>query len=294
VRARAHCAHIASLRDSTFRGYDAADAMRTATRTILPLLLLGAPALAAAQQAMPGLDLSSPARPATPPEVKSPARAAEPGTPLERAVGVPGESDAALEDRVKAVQLKGFLKRERFQLSLLVTPTLNDAFYQKLGVGGLLGYNFTEGFGIGLRGAYWFSFKTQYVQEGTWAFQGQLLQSQLYGTAMLDLLFTPVYGKFAWLGKSIVRFDAYAWLGGGLAWTATSGPPRDQGAHLAGELGVGIRFYPLEWLSLELAAGGTFYADQPDPALPAAIQKVVGLSVGGSLFFPTRFEYRTP
>jgi outer membrane beta-barrel protein len=294
VRARANCAHIASLRDSTFRGYDALDPMRTPTRTILPLLLLAAPLAAPAQQAMPGLDLSGPQKSQPSPSVKAPAAAAEPGTQLEKAVGVPGESDAALEDRVKAVQLKGFLKRERFQLTVFVAPSLNDAFYEKVGLGGQLAYNFTEGFALALRGAYWLSFKTQYVKQGAFAFQSQLLSSQLDGTAMLDLLYTPVYGKFAWLGKSIVRFDAFAMVGAGLAWSATSGPPRNQGPHLAGELGAGIRFYPLDWMSLELAVVGTFYADQTDPALPGSIQKVVGLSLGASFFFPTRFEYRTP
>lgn len=273
--------------------------MRTSTRTILSLLLLAAPLAAAGQQAMPGLDLSAPPkdRPAAqqPPAVKSPpAKVAEPGTPLEKAVGVPGESDATLEDRVKAVQLKGFLKRERFQLSVFVAPSLNDAFFEKVGLGGQLAYNLTDGFALALRGAYWLSFKTQYVKQGAFAFQSQLISSQLDGTAMFDLLYTPVYGKFAWLGKSIVRFDAYAMVGAGLAWSATSGPPRNQGPHLAGELGAGIRFYPLDWMSLEMALVGTFYADQMDPGLPGSIQKVVALSVGASFFFPLRFEYRTP
>ncbi len=262
----------------------------------LPLLLVALP-LATLAQERPGMDLSKPkaAPAATSPSEKSPTvtGAADPSA-LEKAVGVPGESDAALEDRVKAVQRKGFLKRNRFQLSIFAAPTLNDAFFQKVGVGGQLAYNIHDSFAVALRGAYWFSFKTQYVKIGAYAFQSQLLQSQLYWTGMADLIWTPVYGKFSWLGKSIVHFDAFVLAGGGVAWTATSTAPRNEGPHLAADLGAGIRFYPNDWLSLDLALVGTFYADQKAATLPASIQKVVALTVGVSFFLPTRFEYEHP
>jgi len=274
--------------------------MATHTRTIPLLLLLATPLAARAQQALPGLDLSTPAadRPAekpTPPVKPPPVKSTvEPGTALEKAVGVPGEADAALEDRVKAVQRKGFLKRGRWQLTALAAPSVNDAFYQKVGLGGQVAYNFNDSFALALRGTYWLSFKTQYVKQGAFAFQSQLLSSQLDGTGMVEFLYTPVYGKFAWMGKQIIRFDAWIQVGAGAAWSATSGAPRNEGAHLAGDLGGGIRFYPLDWMSLELGVLGTFYADQKDPALPGTIQKVVALTVGVSFFLPTRFEYYYP
>jgi len=270
--------------------------MRAPLRT-LSWLLVALP-LAVHAQEMPGLDLSSPAKDkgkvAAPSPTAKPAPAAEPGTPLEKAVGVPGEADAALEDRVKAVQRKGFIKQNRFQLTAFVAPTVNDAFYEKLGVGGMLAYNVQDSFAVALRGAYWFAFKSQYVKQGAFAFQSQLLSSQLYGTAMLDGIWSPVYGKFAWLGKSIVHFDAYVIAGGGLAWSATSGAPRNEGPHVAGDLGAGIRFYPNDWTCLDLGLVGTFYADQKDTALPGNIQKVVAITLGVSFFVPTRFEYYYP
>jgi outer membrane beta-barrel protein len=248
---------------------------------------------------MPGLDLSTPAapRPAekqAPPAKPRPAPSAEPGTALEKAVGVPGEADTALEDRVKAVQRKGFLKRGRFQLTAFASPSVNDAFYQKVGLGGQLAYNITDSFAVALRGTYWLSFKTQYVKQGAFAFQSQLLASQLDGTGMVDFLYTPVYGKFAWLGKDIIHFDAWVQVGAGAAWSATSGAPLDEGPHLAGDLGGGIRFYPSDWMAVELGLLGTFYADQKAPALPGTIQKVVAITLGFSFFLPTRFEYYYP
>ncbi|HTP49341.1 MAG TPA: outer membrane beta-barrel domain-containing protein [Anaeromyxobacteraceae bacterium] len=255
----------------------------------LPLTVYG--------QEMPGLDLSAPPKAKPKPAAPAPAQkpgAAEPGTPLEKAVGVPGEADGALEDRVKAVQRKGFIKQNRLQLTAFGAAGVNDAFFQKLGVGGMIGYNIEDSFAVALRGAYWYSVKAQAVKEGAIAFQSQLLSSGLSGTAMLDGIWSPVYGKFAWLGRSIVHFDAYVIAGAGLAWSASSGPPRNEGPHVAGDLGAGIRFYPNDWLCLDLGLVGTFYADQKDTALPGDIQKVVALTLGVSFFVPTRFEYYYP
>lgn len=288
VRARAARTHLTSLLDLKSVSTMLPIPMRPSIRSI-SWMMVALPLLVNAQE-MQGLDLSAPAKPKS----QAPQGQADGGTPLEKAVGVPGESDAALEDRVKAVQRKGFIKQNRFQLTAFVAPSLNDAFFEKLGVGGMLGYNIQDAFAVALRGAYWFSFTSQYVRQGSIAFQSQVLSSQLYGTLMLDGIWSPVYGKFSWLGKSIVHFDAYVLAGGGLAWSGTSGPPRDEGPHVAGELGGGIRFYPNEWLCLDLGLVGTFYADQASTALPGSIQKVVAITLGVSFFVPTHFEYYYP
>jgi len=268
--------------------------MQPALRSITWWLL--ALPLAVHAQEMPGLDLSAP--PKGKPNAAAPDASkkagAEPGTPLEKAVGVPGEADAALEDRVKAVQRKGFIKQGRLQLEAFVAPGVNDAFYEKLGVGGMVGYNLRDNLALALRGTYYYPVTTQYVRQGEIAFQSQLLSSELYGTAMLDGIWSPVYGKFAWLGRSIVHFDAYLLAGGGVAWSATSEAPRNEGPHVAADLGAGIRFYPNSFLCLDLGAVATFYADQASTVAPSSIQRVVSVTLGLSFFLPTGFEYYYP
>jgi outer membrane beta-barrel protein len=269
--------------------------MRPPIRSI-SWLFVALPLVVQAQE-MPGLDLSAPTKEkpkGAAPEAPNKASAAEPGTPLEKAVGVPGEADAALEDRVKAVQRKGFIKQNRLQFEAFVAPSVNDAFYEKLGVGGMFGYSLRDNLALALRGTYWSPFTTQYVRQGAIAFQSQVLSSQLYGTLMLDAVWSPVYGKFAWLEKSIVHFDAYVLAGGGVAWSATSVAPRDEGPHVAGDIGAGIRFYPNYWLCLDLGMVATFYADQASTALPSTIQKAVAITLGLSFFVPTSFEYYYP
>jgi outer membrane beta-barrel protein len=266
----------------------------------LSWLLVALP-LAALGEEAPGIDLSKPpAKPAPPPaETAKPQKA----DALEAAVGVPGERDAALEDRVKAVQRKGFLKRGRFQFTAFFAPTLNDAFYIKYGLGGRLAYNFQDSFAVGISYTEYclpidekctLTARTDSVRQGTLAFQSAILNSALYRDAFLEGIWSPVYGKAAWLGRSIVHFDVFLLAGLGVAKSATSVAPRNEGLHLATEVGGGIRFYPNSWLALELGLSAKLYPDQYDLAVPGSLQKVVAASLGVSFFLPTRFEYVYP
>ena len=251
----------------------------------------------------PGLDLTQPPpaekRPAQPPSSRGEGSAggqrprdrdAAQGPPL----ASPGESDVALGDRVKAVQRKGFLKRHRFELGVDFPGTINDAFFEKLGIGGKLAYNFADSFALEARGAYYFQLRSSHVREGQIAFSSQLLTSQIYGQAMLDGVWSPVYGKVSWLGSSIVHFDLYLLAGVGAVWSATSLAPRSEGPHVATDLGGGIRFYPKDWLSLDAGLVATLYPDQPATSAPSTLQNVVSARIGFTFFFPTHFDYVYP
>jgi outer membrane beta-barrel protein len=250
-----------------------------------------------AQDEVPGVDLSSPPSPEKRNEDAPlpPPPSGASGSPRDDAQPLaPGESDVALGDRVKAVQRKGFLKRHRFELGLAFPGTVNDAFYEKLGIGGKLAYNLDDSFALSLRGAYYSQLRTSHVREGKLAFSSQLLASQIYGQAMLDGVWSPIYGKVAWLGSKIVHFDLYLLAGFGTVWSATSVAPRKEGPHLATDFGGGIRFYPNDWLSLDGGVVATLYPDQPLTSVPSTIQNVVAAQVGFTVFFPFSFEYVHP
>jgi outer membrane beta-barrel protein len=270
------------------------------TCLLIPGLILALAAPAAAQEP-PGLDRSAPPKPAakpagTPseppplslePEAKKPPEGQKSGS-------IFGEKDVALGDKVKAVQRKGFLKRGRFELAPIFSTSVNDAFYQKVGGGLRLAYSLQDSFAIALRGSYYTPFRTDNVRTGKLAFQSQLLTSQLNGQAMLDGVWSPVYGKASFLADSIVHFDLYLAAGFGVVWSATSGPPRNEGPHLATEVGGGVRFYPKEWMAFELGLMATFYPDQPIVSVPATIQTVFVANVGVSFFFPFTYDYVYP
>ncbi len=266
------------------------------------------PLLAAAQESS-GIDLSQPPKQEKPdgeeqppidlskPQGERPAageKSAQPGEAPRPLLPTIVDKDVALGDRVKAVQRKGFLKRGRFEVAPMFALTVNDAYYEKFGGALRLAYNVRDSFAVALRGAYYEPYRTDNVREGKIAFQSQLLTSQLHGQVMLDGVWSPVYGKAAFLQKSIVHFDLFLSAGFGLVWSATSLAPRNEGPHLATDLGGGIRFYPKEWLAFELGLLATLYPDQPILSVPGTIQSVFVANVGLSFFFPPSFEYVYP
>jgi outer membrane beta-barrel protein len=275
------------------------DLPRHTSALIILLLPLGA----VAQEEAPGVDLSTPPAserkkeqaPLPPPPAGTQRRPSDQAQPNDRAQPIAqGESDVALDDRVKAVQRKGFLKRHRFELGLSVPATVNDAFFEKVGFGAKLAYNLEDSFGLALRGAYYAQLRTSHVREGKLAFSSQLLASQIYGQAMLDGVWSPVYGKVAWLGSQIVHFDLYLLAGFGGVWSATSIAPRKEGPHLATDFGGGVRFYPTDWLAFDGGIVATLYPDQPITSVPSTVQKVVAAQIGITFFFPFTFEYVYP
>ncbi len=275
-------------------------------------LLAAAPFAALAQQEVPGLDLNAPpkqppadgddkakgeelppldlAKPAQPPASSAPSETKKEARP-ERPFS---EKDVALGDKVKAVQRKGFLRRGRVEVTPMFAMTANDAYYQKFGGGLRVGYNFQDSFELAIRGTTYTQMRTDNVREGKMAFQSQLLNSELYRQAMADAIWSPVYGKAAFLGHSIVHFDLFLTAGFGAVWTATSDPPMEQGPHLATELGGGVRFNPRDWMAFEVGLLATFYPDQTVSSLPATTQRVFVANVGVSFFWPFSFEYVYP
>jgi outer membrane beta-barrel protein len=253
----------------------------------------------------PGLDLSKPppeqpTGEVAPLDLSKPAdkAAAKPaGKPAEARKAPPPPAltqDVALGDKVKAVQKKGFLKKGRFEIAPTFALTVNDAFYQKFGGGLRLAYSLGDTFALAVRGTYYTPYRTENVRDGKLAFQSQLLTSQLYRQAMVDGVWSPIYGKASFLSKDIVHFDVFLAAGFGLVWSATSFAPRDEGPHLATDFGGGVRFYPKSWLAFELGLLATLYPDQPIKSVPGTIQKVFVANVGVSFFLPPTFDYAYP
>jgi outer membrane beta-barrel protein len=234
---------------------------------------------------LPPLDLSKP-QPTPPPTGEAKEAEAKPVLPF-------SEKDVALGDKVKAVQRKGFIKAHRFEVAPQLSLSVNDPFYQKFGGGLRLAYSLQDSFAVAVRGTYFQPMRRDSVREGKLAYQSQLLSSQLYGLAMVNGIWSPVYGKASFLNKNIVHFDVFLSAGFGAVWTATSLAPRNEGPHLATDFGGGLRFYPKEWLAFELGLNATLYTDQPMKSVPGTVQKVVVANIGFSFFFPPSFEYVT-
>jgi len=261
------------------------------------LLLLAAPA-AGAQEF--GLDLSDDAEevPAEPegPATRAPASAEE----LQEQLGgsIPRistelEAKVTRDDRVKAVQRKHFLKRNRLELVPSFAISLNDAFYTKLGGGIALNYHLADSIALSLHYNKYGVAQSDNVRLAKRELRSLLLHSHLDWNAGLDFLWTPIHGKLAF-GNTIVTYDLFLITGVGGAWSQTSGDPVGDGLHPAVDLGVGQRFAFADWMAFEFWVKQLLYADRPQDRQISEIQKVLTMNVGLSFWLPTSFTYSNP
>ena len=159
-----------------------------------------------------------------------------------------------LQDRIKAVSRKTFLKDFRFEADVMGGVTTNDAF--SLDVGGA-GNLFSES-----------------LESVRLLKQGNLLvpdESALLGYADGGITFAPVYGKVALMSELIIHFDAFVSGGVGAVFDTGASP-----AHPAMEVGVApgrrrgrgrgsVRCARVGWPQREDEQGGDERADRPRP-----------------------------
>lgn len=277
--------------------------LKTPLAVLLALYLTPALALAQSQEGGLGIDLTQPEekkeeQPQQPPSPESAPGTAAAAEPAPNAPGVPdllGEAERAVtqEDRVKSVQRKMYLKKGRFELSPSVFFTVNDPYYNKWGGSLRAAYYLADTLSLAARGSLMDVTQTDDVQIAKRAYGGRIFFSEPIWSAMGDVEWSPFYGKVAWF-NSILHFDAYLLGGLGVMNTATSALPEGadptvkRGLHPSAEVGVGMRFVAKDFLAVNVALINTAYVDQPAGTTKGALQNVMTLNAGISLFLPLR------
>jgi outer membrane beta-barrel protein len=272
--------------------------------TAMALALLLIPGAAAAQQAEKnlGLDLSAPEEekkneeetPAPPP-----AEATESSKPETSSESLrQGERDVTVEDRVKSVQRKLYIKKDRFELAAFVSGAINDPFFRKYGVTLRPAWYFADTLGVSL----WLSgLRVDRTDDATLAkraFQSRLPFSIPQWVAIPTVEWSPIYGKIA-IWNDILHFDSYVVGGFGVVIAETSFAP-EPGACLdcargplpAANIGVGMRFVARDYLAVNAALINTSYTDIPSGFTIATTQNILTLNAGISVFFPFKSTAR--
>ncbi|OJH39441.1 outer membrane beta-barrel domain-containing protein [Cystobacter ferrugineus] len=262
---------------------------------LLALFLAPAvPALAQNQEEGLGLDLSGDPQkpqqeeteaaaepPAEEPPLPSPVAEAPPAEPL-----TPAERDVTLDDRVKSVQRKVYLKKNRFELAPFVTLSVNDPYYTKLGTAVRGAYYLSDTLAIAGRFSIMQVLPEDDVRIAKTTFQGRIFYSVPQWTAMGDVEWSPLYGKVAFL-NDILHFDAY--LLGGLGVVNTEAATSYAVGPLpAADLGIGMRFVAKDFLAVNVALINTTYVDRPRFTTKGATQNLMTLNAGISIFFPLK------
>jgi outer membrane beta-barrel protein len=256
---------------------------------------------------------SPPAAPPTPADQQppSPAAAPSPGLGLDLTENAPktdapvakprpqaeaqplDEADLTQDDLVKSIQRKVFLKAHRFELAPSIFVSVNDPYYSKWGIGLRGTYFLADTLGISAHAAWYQLVTTDNVNIAKANFQSRIYYSVPQWSLLGDMEWSPIYGK-ASIFNSIFHFDFYLLAGLGVVWTETSATPVDslqpngpkRGPSFAGELGIGMRFIVLDWLSFNVSLIDTSYVDTPAGTSLGAIQNLFTINAGVSFFFP--------
>lgn len=168
---------------------------------------------------------------------------------------------------VKVIQKRLFRKEGRWEFTPFFGVTPNDEFWTYLPVGARIGYFLDEDLSIELNGAYVPSVQSDlkdFLQSN-----GLLdvdLPQRLEWYAGVNGLWAPIHGKFGIFTTKMSHFDMFLAFGAGAMGTKLF--KRDQfdkrQIDIQGNLGLGFRFFILDWLALRLeyrhylylAAGG--------------------------------------
>jgi outer membrane beta-barrel protein len=189
-----------------------------------------------------------------------------------------------LIDRIRSVQRKTFLKKKRVELYPYLAMDLNDPFYQHYVAGAALAFHLADSFALELRGGAVLgsveqnSIKLVRVKAG--AICEDCPQFKYHGD--LNMGWAPIYGKLSLFGESILHFDTYFSVGGGVFAT-------DAGVNPAINLGIGQRYFLSDWVVARVEVRDYVFMDSRNEI--ADIQNLVLLSLSVSGFFPTSFEY---
>lgn len=126
---------------------------------------------------------------------------------------------SAKDDDYGVIQNRTFSKAGKPYLSLVMGPLVNDPFAKSKAAGAVLGYYFTEDFGLEASYLTYDSTKSESVANfNSLSNAGVSPNYNLLKSAMaLSMTYTPFYAKMAFMNKAILYFDMGFTLGAGVS-----------------------------------------------------------------------------
>ena len=165
------------------------------------------------------------------------------------------EETRTLKDRIRSVSNRLFMKSGRMELTVLplTSISLNDAFYQKFGLGAQFAYHLSEAFAIQAMVTY--TLDPLNVETDNAGYHGTRPDTQIPFAGKRTFLFgadfcwSPVYGKISLAAEYIMHFDTYIMGGiGGIGGDLG----KDSNFGFAGTVGFGLRIFFNRTFALKL------------------------------------------
>jgi outer membrane beta-barrel protein len=192
-----------------------------------------------------------------------------------------------LDDRIKAVQGKKFIKRLRFEIQPWMGVSLNDAFYRYYHAGLSGTFHIMEGLAIegGISGS-----PVRQVLEPVIFLRQQKSAipetARYFGNAWASLQLSPIYGKMSLFSEWIVHYDTYFLGGAGLVLDSSFFY-----VHPQLHFGVGQRFFLFDWMVLRAEVRASAYPQ--GSLLISNIQNQLTAMLGVGFYIPPFFEHET-
>lgn len=180
-------------------------------------------------------------------------------TPTDEEMGDQLERDLEKKwGRTRAVQVvvdRRYPKASRFELDVFFGVLPNDAFLLYLTPGLRMAWHFNEQWALELGGAYSLGVDTglrKQLEQDDALIQART-RDQVIARFGLAVVWSPIYGKFAWVNKKIAHFDMYfLFEAGGVYAEGEEALGLDGGVWPEVGLGLGFRFFFSRVVSLRL------------------------------------------
>jgi outer membrane beta-barrel protein len=196
-----------------------------------------------------------------------------------------------LQDRIRAVSRRVFLKRQRFELVPNAGLTTNDPFVRAYPVGLRGSWHFNEELAVDFGGNFVPPFFQQELQDVRLLSGNQDEldpardnSARLISTADVGVTFSPFYGKLALAAEYVLHFDGF--ISAGLGAVFDSSP---QLVNPALEVGLGARVFLLRWLTIRTDLRNYVYPSFANDEL--SFPNVLTLTVGVGIHIPFDFDY---
>ncbi len=193
--------------------------------------------------------------------------------------------------QVGVVQKRKYPKARAFELAVYAGVIPNDAFVLHLPVGARATYHLSERFAWEGSASFAFDVDTSlrsFLMDEDANLSAQVRDRQ---RARVDagILWSPLYGKIAWMNSSVIYLDVFATAGGGAVYTVADDIGRDASLRPEVYLGLGLRVFLSRALSLRLEYRQLAYLRVDDPsgesgglATPSELSIGLGFLFGGA------------
>jgi outer membrane beta-barrel protein len=196
-----------------------------------------------------------------------------------------------LQERIRAVSRRAFLKAGRFEFTPGVGFSADDPFFRSWTVGARGAWHFSEEFALDFGGAGAIFqeqqdiFRAINVDPADLAtdIKARLADDSLLAYVDAGITFSPLYGKVALASEFVSHFDVFVSAGAaGIIDTAQVFSP-------GVELGLGSRVYLNRFLAARVDVRNYTYASGLGGQV--AVNNLLMLNLGIAIYFPLDFDY---